>query len=84
MNLIGTLTLFEEGTYGDVTVGGKTRLTAAQKNLDRLIEMINQVLLVEKLEAGMLALNTQNSNLTEIIAEESIRCRRLLSIRISN
>lgn len=69
MNLKGTLTLFEEGTYGDITAGGMTRLTSAQKNLDRLIEMINQVLLVEKLEAGMLALNTQKANLREIIQE---------------
>lgn len=69
MNLKGTLTLFEEGTYGDISAGGKTRLTGAQKNLDRLIEMINQVLLVEKLEAGMMVLHPQTANLTEIIDE---------------
>lgn len=69
MNLKGTLTLFEEGTYGDITQAGQTRLSGAQKNLDRLIDMINQVLLVEKLEAGMMVLHPQKANLSEIINE---------------
>lgn len=42
MNLKGTVDPFEEGTCGDITAGGTTRLASAQKNLDRLIAMINR------------------------------------------
>lgn len=48
----GTLTLAEEGALGSFTERSLLEISKAQSNVETLIELINNLLLLERLEAG--------------------------------
>lgn len=63
----GTLSLLVEGVYDSNSETGKNRLHLAQQNIDRLINLINDLLDIEKLEAGMLAMTFDDVMVSEVV-----------------
>src|SRR6202030_2737239 len=63
----GTLSLISEGVYDTKTDAGKNRLSVAQNSIDRLIDLINDLLDIEKMEAGMLQMQIEDTALSDVI-----------------
>lgn len=51
-SLRAALQLIQKGTYGELSERGNERLAAADLNVTRLINMLNDLLVIEKLESG--------------------------------
>lgn len=71
----GTLDLLEEDTYGALTEQGHKRVKVANESIDRLINLINDLLDVEKMEAGKMRLEAKPTSLLKILTNsvESVR-----------
>lgn len=67
----GTLTLLGDGTYGELTATGVKRVRTAEESIDRLINLINDLLDIEKLEAGKLTMKLERVSLSKVI-EQSV------------
>src|SRR5262249_48162687 len=65
--LQGTLALISQGSYGQLSDKGKTRVTNAEVNVERLIKLINELLDIEKMEAGMLDLKKERVEIASLI-----------------
>jgi len=63
----GTLTLIQEGIYGEISEGGTKRVVDAQRNVERLINLVSDLLDLEKLEAGKLTMELEPCDVHEII-----------------
>ncbi len=63
----GTLELLTEGTYGQLNDLGQKRIDAAEQSIERLINLINDLLDIEKLEAGKLAMQLAPVQLAAVI-----------------
>lgn len=70
-----TLTLMGEGKYGQLTERGQKRVDMTEESASRLISLINDLLDVEKLEAGELEMHKEEEAIGEIIrtSVESVR-----------
>jgi PAS domain S-box-containing protein len=66
-NLSGTLELLLCGMYGELTATGTKRIEVAEQNVDRLIGMINDLLDIEKLDAGMMTLEIDDTAVLPIL-----------------
>lgn len=53
----GLLSMLEEGVYGKLTDGGKQSVKRSQTDLERLLSLIDELLDIEKMQAGKLQLN---------------------------
>ncbi len=76
----GTLSLLAEGTYGELAETGQHRVRSAEQNVNRLISLINDLLDIERMEAGRLTLKPEDIPLAAIV-EESIDSLRELADR---
>ena len=65
----GTLAVALRGIYGDLNEKGHKRLGAAEKDSDRLINLINEMLDIDSLEDGHLELDKEPTSLNQIIDE---------------
>jgi len=74
-SVLNLLTLVGEGTYGELDGTGKKRITAAEEDVQRLVKLINELLQLERLEAGKLQLA-----MSEVYVEDLVR-RALNSVR---
>jgi len=63
----GTLALVATGAYGPLSDTGNVRVEAAEKNINRLINLINELLEIERWHAGNMELAPQNVELAPII-----------------
>lgn len=54
------------GVYGDISASIKEPLSQSRRNTERLIELINDLLDIEKLESGTLSMNPQDCSVCEI------------------
>ncbi|MGH9554010.1 MAG: sensor histidine kinase, partial [Terriglobales bacterium] len=70
-SLQGTLALIAKGSYGALSQLGQTRVAKAETSLERLINLINELLEIERLEAGMVRLECRNVKIQNVI-EQSI------------
>jgi signal transduction histidine kinase len=70
-----SLALIAKGKYGALNEDGEKMALLGEKNIDRLIGLINQLLDLHKMESNKLDLTLADANLQEIIndAVESVR-----------
>jgi signal transduction histidine kinase len=68
MSLTGTLSMVVRGVYGNLSDAGKSRVKDAENSADRIVEMINELLDVERLETGAFPLNYAAAPASDLIA----------------
>jgi PAS domain S-box-containing protein len=66
-SLQGTLTLLLSGTYGELSASGEKRVKGAEVGITRLIGLINDLLDIEKMEAGKLIMTFADVDLADVI-----------------
>lgn len=71
-SILGSLQLLRSGALGDVDKEQEELLAMAERNGLRLLDLINEVLDIEKIESGRLSLVPEAVDLGELVAE-SIR-----------
>lgn len=71
----GTLSMISEGVYDPSSETGKKRIVDAEISIDRLVNLIGDVLDIEKLEAGQMTIEEDIVNLAEMVREsiDSVR-----------
>jgi PAS domain S-box-containing protein len=69
------LSMLKDGNYGDLSEKGKSKVDIAESNITRLIKLINELLDVETLESGNIALEIKQTELETIVerATEAVR-----------
>ncbi len=65
--ILGTFELLASGAYGALTERGQTRVTDAEQESERLIGLINELLDIDRLEAGNMQLLLDNCTLQPIL-----------------
>ncbi|MGE5264979.1 MAG: GAF domain-containing protein [Acidobacteriota bacterium] len=65
--VIGYTELLLEGTYGPLTTQQQDRLQKVVRNAKSLLQLINDILDISKIEAGRLTLNLSPANLGDVI-----------------
>ncbi len=65
----GILQLVQRGRYGGIPEEADDKLNIAEKNVDKLLELVNKLLEIEKLESGNLEFSISIVNLSEIISQ---------------
>lgn len=65
--LQATLVLVAEGTYGDLSDLGKTRMVYAERSLSSIIHLLNQLIDVDRIESGMLELDKDFFSLSPLL-----------------
>ncbi|MBC7997427.1 MAG: PAS domain-containing sensor histidine kinase [Leptolyngbya sp.] len=63
----GVLQLVTRGNYGEVPEEVEKKLHAAEKNVDKLLELVNKLLEIEKVESGSLDLNIVPASLNGLV-----------------
>ncbi len=66
-SILGTFELIGNGAYGKLSDRGQTRVADAEKESQRLIAMINELLDIERLESGNLQLLQENTELQPVL-----------------
>ncbi|HVP09014.1 MAG TPA: PAS domain-containing sensor histidine kinase [Burkholderiales bacterium] len=79
-SIIGSLQLINSGVLGDIDKDVLELTTIAERNGQRLLDLINDILDVEKIESGKLTLFVETVDLTELVAE-SITLNRAFADR---
>ncbi|HEY9733543.1 MAG TPA: ATP-binding protein [Drouetiella sp.] len=71
----GTLSMISEGVYDPSSEMGKKRIVDAEISIDRLVNLIGDVLDIEKLEAGQMTVEEDVVNLAQVVNEsiEAVR-----------
>lgn len=67
----GVLQLVTRGNYGEVPKEVESKLHSAEKNVDKLLELVSKLLEIEKVESGSLDLNIKAASLNDLV-EQSI------------
>jgi signal transduction histidine kinase len=67
LSISSALELFSTGMMGELTEKGKNRLSYAQGEADRLIRLINDLLDIEKMEAGKFVLDFTEVSIVEMV-----------------
>jgi signal transduction histidine kinase len=78
LSISSALELFSAGAMGELSEKGLARLKLAQGESARLIRLINDLLDIEKMEAGKFVLDTKQFNISEVV-ETSIESVRALA-----
>lgn len=67
MSVQVSLALLKAGTLGDLPAGAAKETAVAEANASRLIKMINELLDIERLEAGRFELDLKQGDLLEVL-----------------
>lgn len=65
----GILQLVQRGRYGGIPDEVEDKLGTAEKNVDKILELVSKLLEIEKLESGNLELSRGVVNLSDLIAQ---------------
>ncbi|MBI1272177.1 PAS domain S-box protein [bacterium] len=65
----GYLEMLEQGMYGDLNDVGQSRRELACRNVDRLLLLVRDLLDIEKLESGVLELDSKEESLAEVVGK---------------
>jgi len=68
-SIIGSLQLINSGVLGDIDKDVLELTTIAERNGQRLLDLINDILDVEKIESGKLTLFLETVDLTDLVGE---------------
>ena len=68
-SIIGSLQLINSGVMGDIEKDTLELTTIAERNAQRLLDLINDILDVEKIESGKLSLQLDAVDISEIVTE---------------
>ncbi len=71
----GTLSMISEGVYDPNSEMGKKRIVDAEVSIDRLVNLIGDVLDIEKLEAGQMSVEEDIVSLSQVV-EQSVEAVR--------
>ncbi len=63
----GFLSLLSVGAYGELTKDGNHSLNVTEANIERLINLVNNLLDIEKMESGMLQLEMAPASIRSVI-----------------
>jgi len=63
----GFLFMLAEDIYGNLNEHGKKNVALAERNVTRLIKLINDLLDIDKLEAGRLRMNFKHTDMDQVI-----------------
>lgn len=74
-SLHGTLTLFQAGAYGQLNCQGTEQLEQAEREIERLINLIGDLLSLEKIKAGKYELNYRNCQVHTLVCNALDRLR---------
>ena len=67
----GALELVNADVYGEISAKGKSRVRDAEYECVRLLSLINELLDIEKIEAGMMEMNKETADLAELVVRGS-------------
>lgn len=67
LSISSALQLFDVGMLGELTDKGKTRLKFAQEECNRLVRLINDLLDIEKMEAGKFVLDITQTKVADAV-----------------
>ncbi|MGM0442368.1 MAG: ATP-binding protein [Elusimicrobiota bacterium] len=67
--IIGFTSLMEEGTYGDISDKQQKTLEKIMTNTEHLLDLINDILDLSKIEAGKLTLNFEKFKVNRLLKE---------------
>src|SRR4051812_23527413 len=71
-SIIGSLQLINSGVLGDLTQDIAELTAVAERNGTRLLDLINDLLDIEKIESGKLTLSPEVSDLAELVRESLV------------
>ncbi len=63
------LSILEDGRVGELPEKGHELVTMAQRNVERMLGLVNDLLEVEKMKAGMLKLELDDTELSDVFEE---------------
>ncbi len=66
-SVLGFLEMLPEGIYGDLNPTGQEKVTVAERNVNRLIRLINDLLEIDRTEAGRLSMEIEDIPIKPLI-----------------
>jgi signal transduction histidine kinase len=68
----GAVDLVASGRLGDLPAGAVTTLNVAQRNVDRLLRLTNDILDLEKMDAGKMHVDLEVVSVTDLVQEAAL------------
>ena len=81
LSISAALDLFESGTLGNLSPKAKNRLRIAQEEASRLIRLINDLLDIEKMEAGKFVLNLNEVSVRDLVDASTAAVAQLAELK---
>lgn len=66
-SVYGVIKLLDAGAFGQMPEAARTKLVIAERNLERLLALINDLLDIEKLESGKMPLEIADTDMASVV-----------------